>query len=57
VHELLTSEQGVCESRMHQVQRELYKTPDLVADIKRRNLEWLGHVIKMDQTGMVKKNF
>jgi hypothetical protein len=20
-------------------------------------LEWLGHVIKMDQTGMVKKNF
>jgi hypothetical protein len=30
----LVTEKGVCEFRMCQEQRELYKTPDLVADIE-----------------------
>jgi hypothetical protein len=36
--------------------RELYKTLNLVADIKKGRLQWLGHVIKMDQTTGAKKN-
>jgi hypothetical protein len=32
----LVTEQGVCEFRMYQEQRELHKTSDLVADIERK---------------------
>jgi hypothetical protein len=32
------------------------KIPDLVADIKRTRLEWLGHVTRMDQIRVVKKS-
>jgi hypothetical protein len=31
---------------------ELCKTPDLVMDVKRKLLKWLGHVIVMNQTGV-----
>jgi hypothetical protein len=34
--------------RTNQKLRELHTTPDLVADIKRRKLECLGHGIRMD---------
>jgi hypothetical protein len=37
--------------------RESYRTPDLVADIKRRRLELLGRVIIMDQARVAKKTF
>jgi hypothetical protein len=37
--------------------RELYKIPDLVMDVKRRSMEWLGYVIRMDQARVEKKNF
>jgi hypothetical protein len=35
--------------------RRLHKNHDLVADIKRRWLGWLGYLIKMDQTRVAKK--
>ena len=34
-----------------------YKTPDIVSIIKIRRLEWLGHVVRMNETGSVKKIF
>jgi hypothetical protein len=34
-----------------------YKTPDLLADIKRRRIDWLGYTIRMDQTRMAKNIF
>jgi hypothetical protein len=37
--------------------RELHKAPDLVVDINRKRLEWLGHVIRTDQRRVVKKIF
>jgi hypothetical protein len=33
--------QGLCRSRMNKEQKELYKTPDLVAGIKRRGLGYV----------------
>ena len=37
--------------------RELYKDLDIVADIKKKRLEWIGHVVGMDQGRIVKKIF
>jgi hypothetical protein len=37
--------------------RELSETRDLAADVKRTTGEWLGHVIKNDQTKMAKEFF
>jgi hypothetical protein len=34
---------------------ELHKTHVLKADTKRRRLEWLGHMIRMDQTREAKE--
>ena len=34
-----------------------YKTPDIVSRIKIRRLEWLGHVVRMNETRPVKKIF
>jgi hypothetical protein len=51
------TEQGVWRIRRNEELRELYKAPDLVADIKSKQLEWLGHVIRMDQRRVVKKIF
>jgi hypothetical protein len=34
-----------------------YKSKDIITVIKIRRLEWLGHVIRMDETGSVKKIF
>jgi hypothetical protein len=38
------TEQGFRRIRTNQELAELQKTPDLVADIKRRSWEWLWHV-------------
>jgi hypothetical protein len=43
------TEQGLWRIKINQELRELYNTSDLVADSKRRRLEWLGHVIGMYQ--------
>ena len=37
--------------------RELYKDLDIVADIKRKCLKLIGHVVRMDQGESVKKYF
>jgi hypothetical protein len=50
------TEQGVWRIRRNKELRELYKAPDLVADIKRKGPEWLGHVIRMDQRRVVMKS-
>jgi hypothetical protein len=34
-----------------------YKSQDIITVIKIRRLEWLGHVVRMDETGYVKKIF
>jgi hypothetical protein len=49
------TEQWVSRIRRNEELRELDKAPDLVADIKSKQLEWLGHVIRMNQRRVVKK--
>jgi hypothetical protein len=34
-----------------------YKSQDIITVIKIRRLKWLGHIIRMDETRSVKKNF
>jgi hypothetical protein len=34
-----------------------YKAPDIVNVIKVQRLEWLGHVVRMNETRFVKKIF
>ena len=34
---------------------ELYKDLDMVADIKKKRSEWMGHVARMDQGSTVKE--
>jgi hypothetical protein len=46
------TEQGASTIRINQELRELYKTPDLVTEIEKRNLEWLGHGMRLDQTSV-----
>jgi hypothetical protein len=37
--------------------RELYKDLDIVADIKKKRLKWIGHLVRMDQGRTVQKIF
>jgi len=37
--------------------RELYKDLVIVADIKKKRLEWIGHVVRMDRGRTFKKIF
>jgi hypothetical protein len=48
-------EQGMWRVRTEQELRELYKELDIVADVKRKRLEWTGHIVRMDQGRTVKK--
>ena len=50
-------EQGIWRIRTDQGLRKLYKDVDIVADIKKKSLEWVGHVARMDQGRTVKKIF
>jgi len=34
---------------------ELYKNLDVITDIKKKRLEWIGHAIRMEQVRTVKK--
>ncbi|PSN54726.1 hypothetical protein C0J52_04860 [Blattella germanica] len=42
-------ERGVWRIRTNQELKELYKTTDLVGDIRRKRLEWDGHVLRIVQ--------
>jgi hypothetical protein len=35
----------------------VYKSPDIVTEIKVRRLEWLGHVVRMEDTRLPKMVF
>jgi len=50
-------EQGICRIRTNEELRALYKDLDIAADIKKKILEWIGHVVRMDQGRTVKKVF
>ena len=50
-------QQGIWRIRTDQESRELYKDLDIVADIKRKSLEWIGHVVRMDHGKTDKKIF
>jgi hypothetical protein len=44
-------EQGMWRIRRNQELNELYKDLVIVADIKKKRLEWVGHVVRMDRGG------
>jgi hypothetical protein len=50
-------EQGIWGKRSSQELLELYKHLDIVADIKRKRVERIGHVVRMDHGRTVKKVF
>jgi hypothetical protein len=35
--------------------REKFKSPDIISVIKLRRLEWLGHVVRMNETRVARK--
>jgi len=45
----LVVQQGIWIARTNQELRELYKHLDTVADIKKKRLDWIGHIVRMDQ--------
>ena len=53
----LVVEQAMWRIRTNQELRDLYKDLDIVADIKKKTLEWTGQIVKMDQGRTVKKIF
>jgi hypothetical protein len=46
----LKSEQGVWRIRRNLEIQSMYKSPDIVTEIKVRRLELLGHVVRMEDT-------
>jgi len=48
--------QGIWRIGSNQELREMYRDLDTVADIKMRSLEWIGHVVRMDQGRTDKEN-
>jgi hypothetical protein len=44
------SEQGVWIIRSNLEIQNMYKSPDIVTEIKVRSLKWLGHVVRMKDT-------
>ena len=50
-------EHGIWRIKTDQELRELYKDLDIVAGIREKRLEWIGHVVGIDQGRRVKKIF
>ena len=50
-------QQGIRRVRTNQELRELYKDREIVADIKKKRLEWRGHVVRMDHERTYNKIF
>jgi hypothetical protein len=50
-------EQGIWGIRTDQELRELYTDIDIAAGIKKKRLEWFGHVVGIDKRWTVKKIF
>jgi hypothetical protein len=53
----LRSEQGVWRIRSNLEIQNMYKSPDIVTEIKVRRLEWLRHVVRMEDTCLPKMVF
>jgi hypothetical protein len=49
--------QGIWRKISNQELKELYKDLDIVADIKKKRVEGIGHVVRMDHGRTVKKIF
>jgi hypothetical protein len=49
--------QGKRRIRTNEELRELYEDLDIVADIKQNRLEWIRHIIRLDQGRTVKQIF
>ena len=52
-----TKENGRWRIKTNEELMTKYKNPDIVSIIKIRRLEWLGHIVRMNETGSVKKIF
>ena len=52
-----TKENGWWRIKTNEELMTKYKTPDTVSIIEIRRLEWLGHVVRMNETRSVKKIF
>jgi hypothetical protein len=50
-------EQGVWRIRTNLELQNVYRSPDIVTEIKVRRLEWLGHIIIMDGARRARKVF
>jgi hypothetical protein len=50
-------EQGIWRIRSNLEIQNVYKSPDIVTEIKVRRLEWLGHVVRMEDTRLPKMVF
>ena len=50
-------ENGNWRIRYNMKLKDQYKSPDIVAEIKTRRLEWLGHVIRMEDEHVTNVNF
>jgi hypothetical protein len=48
---------GVWRIRSNLEIQNMYKSPDIVTEIKVRRLEWLGHVVRMEDTRIPKMVF
>ena len=51
------AEQGIWRMRINEKLRGSWKDLDILTDIKKKRLEWIGHVVRMDQGSRVKKMF
>jgi hypothetical protein len=47
-------EQGIWRIRSNLEIQKMYKSPNIVTEFKVRRLEWLGHVIRMENTRLQK---
>jgi hypothetical protein len=50
-------QQGVSRIRTDHALRELYKYLVIIAGIKKKRFEWIGHIVRMDQKRTIKKIF
>lgn len=47
-------EQGIWSISTNQEMRELYKYQDVLAGFKKKRMEWIGHMVRIDQGGQLK---
>jgi hypothetical protein len=50
-----TKENGCCRIKMSHEIQEKFKSPDIISVMKLRRLEWLGHVMRMNETRVARK--